>query len=182
MQSEEWDSPKPDPDAETFLKLDGRRWGRDLELYVSVIELIGPRGVAATLLEEIILPLKEISPEAYTKGIEVIRDFDVGEDPAVWHEMIDSLDHIKLDDYFYPVDQQRLDRSLFKNERFAKISKGGFMHYEGKVARVTQIVAESTESFEDAIMTGFKRASKTLRGITGLGSRNNMRMWLTAPS
>jgi dodecin len=42
------------------------------------------------------------------------------------------------------------------------------MHSEGKVARVTQIVAESTESFEHAIMTGFKRASKTLRGITGL--------------
>ena len=82
VQSEEWDSPKPDPDAETFLKLDDRRWGRDLELYASVIELIGPRGVAATLLEEIILPLKAISPEAYTRGIEVIRDFDVGEDPA----------------------------------------------------------------------------------------------------
>ena len=42
------------------------------------------------------------------------------------------------------------------------------MHHEGKVARVTEIVADSTESFEDAIMTGFKRASKTLRGITGL--------------
>ncbi|MCK9228550.1 MAG: dodecin family protein [Syntrophorhabdaceae bacterium] len=42
------------------------------------------------------------------------------------------------------------------------------MYYEGRVARVTEIVADSTESFEDAIMTGFKRASKTLRGITGL--------------
>ncbi|MBP1749096.1 MAG: hypothetical protein H6Q52_1635 [Deltaproteobacteria bacterium] len=42
------------------------------------------------------------------------------------------------------------------------------MHYEGRVARVTEIVADSTESFEDAVMTGFKRASKTLRGITGL--------------
>lgn len=42
------------------------------------------------------------------------------------------------------------------------------MYSQGKVARVTQIVAESPESFEDAIMIGFKRASKTLRGITGL--------------
>ena len=42
------------------------------------------------------------------------------------------------------------------------------MHYEGRIARVTQIVADSTESFEDAIKLGYKRASKTLRGITGL--------------
>ena len=40
--------------------------------------------------------------------------------------------------------------------------------HAAKVARVTEIVADSKESFEDAVMTGFKRASKTLRGITGL--------------
>lgn len=45
------------------------------------------------------------------------------------------------------------------------------MHYEGNVARVTEIVAESSQSFEDAIMVGYKRASKTLRGITGLRVR-----------
>ncbi len=109
VRSEEWDSPQPDPDAEAFLKLDGKRWGRDIELYVSVIELIGPRGVAATLLEEIIIPLKETSPEAYMKGIEVMRDLDTGEDPAKWRQMLDSLDSVSLDDYFYPVGQQRLD-------------------------------------------------------------------------
>ena len=42
------------------------------------------------------------------------------------------------------------------------------MRSEGNVARITEIVADSTKSFEDAIMTGFKRASKTLRGITGV--------------
>jgi flavin-binding protein dodecin len=36
------------------------------------------------------------------------------------------------------------------------------------VARVTQAIAESPVSFEDAIQVGFKRASETLRGITGL--------------
>lgn len=36
------------------------------------------------------------------------------------------------------------------------------------VARVTQTIAESPVSFEDAIQVGFKRASETLRGITGL--------------
>ncbi len=36
------------------------------------------------------------------------------------------------------------------------------------VARVTDIIAESPKGFEDAIQVGFKRAVKTLRGITGL--------------
>jgi flavin-binding protein dodecin len=36
------------------------------------------------------------------------------------------------------------------------------------VARVTQIVASSQKSFEDAIKEGLRRANKTLRGLTGL--------------
>jgi flavin-binding protein dodecin len=36
------------------------------------------------------------------------------------------------------------------------------------VARVTHIIAESPESFADAVKVGFARASSTLRGITGL--------------
>ena len=36
------------------------------------------------------------------------------------------------------------------------------------VARVTDIIAESPTSFEDAVQVGFNRAVKTLRGITGL--------------
>ncbi len=36
------------------------------------------------------------------------------------------------------------------------------------VARVTHVIAESPESFEDAVQVGFKRAAATLRGITGL--------------
>jgi flavin-binding protein dodecin len=37
-----------------------------------------------------------------------------------------------------------------------------------QVARVTQAIAESPVSFEDALQVGFKRAAETLRGITGL--------------
>ncbi|OGL47025.1 MAG: hypothetical protein A2W05_02610 [Candidatus Schekmanbacteria bacterium RBG_16_38_10] len=36
------------------------------------------------------------------------------------------------------------------------------------VARITEITASSTKSFQDAVDIGLKRASKTLRGITGL--------------
>ncbi len=37
-----------------------------------------------------------------------------------------------------------------------------------RVARVTDIIAASPNSFDEAIKTGFERATKTLRGITGL--------------
>jgi flavin-binding protein dodecin len=35
------------------------------------------------------------------------------------------------------------------------------------VARVTELVAASTVSFEEAVRQGFERASRTLRNITG---------------
>ena len=35
------------------------------------------------------------------------------------------------------------------------------------VARVTEIIASSTESFEDATRKGLKRASKTLKNVRG---------------
>ena len=37
-----------------------------------------------------------------------------------------------------------------------------------RVARVSEIIGASPISFEDAIKVGFERASRTLRGITGL--------------
>jgi dodecin len=37
-----------------------------------------------------------------------------------------------------------------------------------RVARVTELIAASPKSFDDAISQGFKRATKTLRGITGV--------------
>ena len=36
------------------------------------------------------------------------------------------------------------------------------------VARVTEIIAESPTSFDDAVQVGFNRAAQTLRGITGM--------------
>ncbi|RMG18948.1 MAG: dodecin domain-containing protein [Planctomycetota bacterium] len=36
------------------------------------------------------------------------------------------------------------------------------------VARVTEVVASSGESFDDAIRQGVERAARTLRGMTGL--------------
>jgi hypothetical protein len=39
---------------------------------------------------------------------------------------------------------------------------------EPRVARVTEIISGSSKGFEDAVKIGFARATKTLRGITGL--------------
>ena len=35
------------------------------------------------------------------------------------------------------------------------------------VAKVTEIIASSEKSFEDAVQQGIARASKTIKGITG---------------
>jgi len=37
-----------------------------------------------------------------------------------------------------------------------------------RVARVTEIIAGSPKSFDDAVKAGFARATKTLRGVTGM--------------
>ncbi len=42
------------------------------------------------------------------------------------------------------------------------------MRSDGRVARITEVISASPKSFEDAVLVGFKRASKTLRGITGM--------------
>ena len=35
------------------------------------------------------------------------------------------------------------------------------------IAKVTEIIASSSKSFDDAVETGIAQASKTLKGITG---------------
>lgn len=42
------------------------------------------------------------------------------------------------------------------------------MEAESRVARVTEIIAGSPKGFDDAVKIGFGRATKTLRGITGM--------------
>ncbi|OGP53003.1 MAG: hypothetical protein A2Y65_04325 [Deltaproteobacteria bacterium RBG_13_52_11] len=39
---------------------------------------------------------------------------------------------------------------------------------DARVARITEVIAGSPKGFDDAIQNGYKRASKTLRGITGM--------------
>jgi len=37
-----------------------------------------------------------------------------------------------------------------------------------RVARVTEIIARSPKGFDDAVKVGFARATRTLRGVTGM--------------
>ena len=39
---------------------------------------------------------------------------------------------------------------------------------ESRVARVSEVICASNISFDDAIKSGFDRAKRTLRGVTGL--------------
>lgn len=39
---------------------------------------------------------------------------------------------------------------------------------EGRIARVTEVIAGSPNGFEDAVKIAFDRANKTLRNITGM--------------
>lgn len=39
---------------------------------------------------------------------------------------------------------------------------------EGRVARVTEVIAGSPVSFEEAVRVAFNRANQTLRNITGM--------------
>ena len=54
---------------------------------------------------------------------------------------------------------------LGKRGRF---ETGSGDHNMERVARVSEIIAASPVSFEEAIKAGFERANRTLRGITGL--------------
>lgn len=60
-----------EPEAATFLKLDGRRHGRDLEIYDLMATIHGNwQPVLPDLAIEIVLPLRSDAPEAYAIGVE----------------------------------------------------------------------------------------------------------------
>ncbi|MFH1233679.1 MAG: hypothetical protein V1649_03460 [Patescibacteria group bacterium] len=72
--NEEDGSEKFVSDAAHFLKLDGKRLGRDIELYGFMGDSIaGWQQTLAMFLEEILLPLKSMLPESYAKAGEALR-------------------------------------------------------------------------------------------------------------
>jgi hypothetical protein len=92
VKNEQDDCDKEEMEAATFLKLDGKRLGRDLELYDFMASFMGHAGALANALEEIILPLQETSPSAFEAGMEHLRK-NSGLDPKdpAWDELLESL-------------------------------------------------------------------------------------------
>ncbi|PJA90233.1 MAG: hypothetical protein CO137_00770 [Candidatus Magasanikbacteria bacterium CG_4_9_14_3_um_filter_32_9] len=61
-------------DARHFLKLDGTRLGRDIELYGFMGDSIaGWEQTFVMFLEEVLSPLKSVLPESYDKAVEALR-------------------------------------------------------------------------------------------------------------
>lgn len=74
VKSEKNDSIDYNPEAATFLKLNGIRLGRDFEQYAFLKEIIGIDEVIVMLFEEVVLPLEEILPGAFNDGIYTLKD------------------------------------------------------------------------------------------------------------
>ena len=73
-QHEGDDNSEPCLEAGRFLKLDGKRLGRDLELYGFMSQVMGWQQLLPMFLLEVIMPLKQIAPMAYSKGCEGLRE------------------------------------------------------------------------------------------------------------
>lgn len=87
-----------DLEAQHFLKLDENRLGRDFKLYAFMAQVTGEDGVIIRLLEELVLPLENQSPQAYLAGLSYLQEQgDVfGEDKQAWKTMIENLKPPKL--------------------------------------------------------------------------------------
>lgn len=83
------------PDAARFLKVNGVRRGRDLELYARLMAKVAGEGeIVVMFLEEVVLPVKAASPEAYRAGLEHMRCFNAvfdGENQEAWTDMLNEF-------------------------------------------------------------------------------------------
>lgn len=76
VSGEQDTSEQSEPDARDFLKLDGKRVARDLEVYAIMIVSSSAEAVLVTLLEELLLPIKRLGPlPAYQAGADFLREW-----------------------------------------------------------------------------------------------------------
>lgn len=72
----------PEKDAAHFLKLDERRYGRDIELYGMMELAMGEGGALLQFAEEIVLPLKNLAPRPYAVAVEGMKSMGRSVFPA----------------------------------------------------------------------------------------------------
>lgn len=62
-------------DAAHFLKIDGRRFGRDIELYGFMGKMQGEWNAIVDFAAEVVLPIKAAAPAAYAIAAERLKTF-----------------------------------------------------------------------------------------------------------
>ena len=85
-------SNEKDLEAAHFLKYKGKRYGRDIELYGFMSRVSSKETVAATVLEEVVMPLKSESKKAYDVAIKflTVNHPFKGEVADKWVEMLQT--------------------------------------------------------------------------------------------
>jgi hypothetical protein len=89
-------------DAAHFLKIDGRRCGRDIELYGFMGELYGTMGekrgdwnAIIDFTAEVGLPVKNVAPAAYAVAAEQLkvfaREYLEGDELAEWETLLEDV-------------------------------------------------------------------------------------------
>lgn len=67
--SEQDDTREPEKEAASFFKLDGKRLGRDIELYHFMgASIMGWPATIVDLVMEVLLPIKDVVPASYGAG------------------------------------------------------------------------------------------------------------------
>ena len=81
-----------DEEAAHFIKVNGERLGRDIELYGFMARVAGSQMALANFLGEVVMPLKELAPRAYALACEKLIDLGKKVYPVEmqksWEEML----------------------------------------------------------------------------------------------
>ena len=87
------DTKAHEPEAQHFLKAHETRLGRDFKLYAFMAKVEGEEDLTVMLLEELVLPLETLAPEAYKAGLSYLREQGsvFGDKQSAWEDMIDSF-------------------------------------------------------------------------------------------
>lgn len=92
---EQSDSTGPDKEAGDFLKFDGRRMARDIQVYVFMGKVQGWEPTVVDLATELVMKVKTELPEAFAVGIERLKQFgsDVmkPDKAAEWVEILSDI-------------------------------------------------------------------------------------------
>lgn len=89
----EWDlSTHTEIEAATFLKYDEKRFGRDFELYNFMKKVQWVQTTVVTVVEELLLPIKSISPVWYEVALTRAKTWKVfWEKQQEWDEILATL-------------------------------------------------------------------------------------------